>query len=262
MARRWGGLVLTLATLASGGCSIFQLGKSKSFGDWYVGPPGFSRGLDQNSKTRLNGKRSPIFGHFRLPEIIVQPHGGLEYPSRYTQTTDSMLEAMSTQMALQPGETATVTVFFKSRGEGNPEDSLAFDMFDGGLLEIIPYRLYTSKKGIGYKLGMTLVEPLITLMRGIGLFVRAPAYAIHDTVKILMIPVAAIYYGSGDEPKPLPKPKPKPKPPVRPTVREAAPTPAPRTRQVEELAPLPKPKEARASEDKKEPGSDPKSPPP
>ena len=192
-------LVLASAFVFSG-CSIFEWGKYDSFGEWYIGPAGITKMMEgTRSDEGLKVDRPPIYGHFRLPEVILQPAGGLKYPRRRTITNASLGDAIAATAEAQNQARATgygsasytrVTII-----TDGPEDSLNFDWNDAGLVELIPYRTYFSDKGIGYKIGITLVQPLNYTMTAImSIFFRAPVYVFHDSLKTVTIPFAALYY--------------------------------------------------------------------
>ena len=189
-------LLLVLAsTLMVSGCSIFEWGEYNSFGEWYIGPAGMTKALSgTGSDEGLRVDRPPIYGHFRLPEIIFQPAGGLTYPSRRTTSNDDLAKIISYAAAASSGDSHP-GFSYSIVSRNGPEDSLAFDWGDAGLVEVIPYRTYFSDKGIGYKIGITLVQPLTSAINVLTTaFWRLPACVVHDTLKTATIPFAAIHY--------------------------------------------------------------------
>jgi hypothetical protein len=202
-ARAIGALTLLLA---SSGCSMFELGKYKSFGDWYVGPPGFTRALEGTGADSIDGDRPPIYGHFRTFEILFQPVGGWHYPARSTATNGTLFEAMAAQAEAQRQAEysgyGTATYTSTRIHTDKATESLSFDWYDGGLVELVPYRTYASDEGVGYKVGVTLMQPLNWCWMLVNdVVIRAPVYVTHDVLKMVMVPVAAIYYAGGDEEK-------------------------------------------------------------
>ncbi len=196
--------VLTVFVLYCTGCSVFRFGDYKSFGEWLRGPAGFSRALDgKEHRDGIEEERSWIYLHFRMFELVFQPAGGIKYPRRITVTNSSLgdaimagLEARSEAQSYGYGEATYTRVSGLRTG---PKDSLYFDFFDAGLLEIIPYRTWASDEDLSYKIGMTLLQPFTTTVTGLFMIVRGPIYAGHDVVKTLTIPAAAIYYNTGSD---------------------------------------------------------------
>lgn len=193
-------LGLVLGPLAAG-CSSLSFGKYKSFSEWYVGPPGWDRmasGATENELVEfeqgLYGERPAIYGHLRFPELIFQPVGGGQYPKRRTVTTESFLDAMGAR------ERGYYT--HKVGNRDGAEDSLKFDLFDAGFIEAgLPYRTWLSSEGVGYKVGITLAQPLTAIAMVSMALVRVPAYVTHDVLKTAMIPVATFYYSDEKAPE-------------------------------------------------------------
>jgi hypothetical protein len=189
------------------------------FGEWLIGPPGFDKALGgKDNKEGLLGSRFWIYGPFRLPEVVIQPAGGLTYPKRWTVTNSSLMDAFAAmgearQQAQYTGYgTATYTRVTKL--ENGPDNSLYFDWFDAGAIELIPYRTWASDKGVGYKIGMTLLQPFNTTMNLMMTIVRGPIYVTHDALKLVTLPVAVVYYATGDsngKPAEAPKKQAEPK---------------------------------------------------
>ncbi|MEM7409318.1 MAG: hypothetical protein AAF430_03670 [Myxococcota bacterium] len=177
------------------GCATFELDDHHSFADWYVGDPGFDGAF--GTKT-IYAERPAIYGHFRLPEVVFQPVGGLHYPRRRVNTDRGQAAAMEawekaqrTGQAVQYQRETTVV--------GGHEKSFWFDTIDAGVIEIVPYRLWASDASAGEKVVYTLLQPGVTLVNACMTFVRAPIYAYLDVDKLLSVPVALLYYGSEEE---------------------------------------------------------------
>ncbi len=190
-------LVLTFAVLCSSGCSIFRMSDYNSFGEWYVGPVGMNKMLDgARASEGLDCKRPFIYGHFRTPEILFQPAGWCKYPNRCTVTNQSMFAAMAAQQ--RANDTGMAQTYMRttvySRG---PDNSLAFDWIDAGMIEVLPYRTWFSDKGAGYKVGMTVLHPLNYVWMGLvkACFVL-PTNLVHNGLKACAITFAAIYYAA------------------------------------------------------------------
>lgn len=196
--RRVLGMLLGLGALAPfSGCSPFQLASYDSFGDWYIGKAGINNALDTRQRQFRPGDviqepRPVIFGHFRLFEVLWQPVGGVHYPDRVTSVTpywrddDSGLEEDGTFAARRRKS--------RRRERGDADGRMAFDMIDGGVIDMIPYRLLASEATGPEKAVGSLLQPVIILFQVALDVFRVPVYAVHDVSKILVIPVAAFYY--------------------------------------------------------------------
>jgi hypothetical protein len=210
---------LALLVLGTSGCSVFRLADYDGFGKWLIGPPGFDKAVSgKKTKAGILGKRPWIYGPFRIPEVVLQPAGGLTYPKRWTVTNGSLMDAFAALGEAQSQARSTgygsATYTRVTKLEDGPDNSLYFDWFDAGAIELIPYRTWASNKGVGYKIGMTLLQPLNTTMNLLMVIVRGPIYVTHDAFKLVTLPVAVVYYASGDsggEPAKAKKEKAKPK---------------------------------------------------
>ena len=193
------------------GCSVFEWSRYDSFGEWYVGPAGFTHAMEgESSREGLLVSRPPIYGHFRLPELLIQPAGGWTYPKRITITNSSLVDAINAGLEAQRQADmyghGTASYMRVTEREDGPENSVFFDWWDAGIVEIIPYRTWASDEGVGYKIGITLLQPLNSTMTALySLIIRGPCYIVHDSLKTVTIPFAGIYYASrgsdADEPE-------------------------------------------------------------
>ncbi|MHC4514687.1 MAG: hypothetical protein ACYTGW_18460 [Planctomycetota bacterium] len=199
-------LLLVAISIPTSGCSIFEFSEYDGFGEWLIGPPGFSKMLyGTDSSEGIYGDRPFIYGPFRLPELVFQPVGGLKYPKRRTITNESLGDAMAAAADAQSQARATgygqASYTRVTRVETGADNCLAFDWFDSGIVEIIPYRAWASEKGVGYKLGVTAMQPLNGMMMVMMDTMRLPFYFVHDALKTVTIPVAAAYYATKDDGK-------------------------------------------------------------
>ncbi len=187
-------LAPALAVVLLGGCSAFQFDDYESFGDWYIGGAGFNKTLSANWKRPQPGDllfeaRPKIYGHFRLFEIIYQPIGGAEFPDRITATADKTRYFKPGHLEVEEDREPT-----RRRERGDPRNTMAFNTLDGGIVEFVPYRYYSAELPGSQKVARTFVQPGVIFAQVALDLLRAPLYAIHDVVKTLMIPVAAVYY--------------------------------------------------------------------
>lgn len=189
-------ILLIVVCMSAIGC----VSNYKTFGDWYVGAywtKDHEEGIDV-----LEGKRPSCYGHFRLPEIIFQPSGGLAYPEHNAG------EFLAHVVEPVPADTSL-----------GPFGHADFLIANGGIFDVIPYRELTadtycrftlinghpsyiySNRQEKYKLGDRLfnsaIHPIATgVAVGSRIWIRVPLYAVHDAVKTLMIPGALLYYWS------------------------------------------------------------------
>ena len=198
---RLGALALLLGGSA---CSVFELDQYKDFGDWYVGPPGFTGAMDGADDAKIVGERPACYGHFRTPELLFQPIGGWEYPERTTVTNETLFNAFAASGEAQRNaqyDGGVGVAYYESTKihTDRATDSLSFDWYDAGLVELVPYRTYASDEDVGYKIGVTLMQPLNWCWMVVNdVVIRAPVLVTHDVLKTVMLPVAAIYYSGKD----------------------------------------------------------------
>ena len=79
--------------LAGPGCSVFELNKYKSFGDWYVAPPEIVCPASGTEREEIDGGRSLCCGLLQTPEQFLQPFGGWTVPEPTTVCDDVIDEA-------------------------------------------------------------------------------------------------------------------------------------------------------------------------
>jgi hypothetical protein len=209
-------LIAALMSLTDFGCSYMQLSRYDNFGEWYLGKPGLAntitvKKINDTTKWLLEpapliaGRRPFIYGHFRLPEILFQPSGGLFFPARtnasqisssttttYTTVYNSAGYADHTNVS---SITAYTGVYDRSCERAGSSDWFGFCIHDAGMMELLPYRYYFSNADAGKKVGMTFLWPVIYAINvSEDIFWRAPVYAVHDVGKTLFIPIALVYY--------------------------------------------------------------------
>ncbi len=217
-------LFVIAASLSTGCASVYKLDQYDGFGDWFIGRPGLRNTLKAPIDARthkvadmllhtpyLAGKRCPIYLHLRFPELIFQPKGALWYPERMVVgkpgvRNDALYmfkKATTSNEDLRvknPQDYNYNQLYYAvGRESGEYKNSFSFDLTDGGLIEIIPYRVYTSDAKGGDKALRTVLQPFAWCLQVVyGVVCRAPVYIVHDVTKTLMIPVAAVYYLSRD----------------------------------------------------------------
>ncbi len=214
------------AMMATGCASVYKMDQYDGFGDWFVGRPGFRNTLKAPLDARTHKvtdytflhpplidtkRRIPLYLHLRLPEIIFQPAGCCWYPQRWVpgkpgarndaiyKYKKEMEGKEKIRFSGYPQYNYNQLYYAEQRETGDYTNSWTFEMTDAGLIEIIPYRLYTSDAKPGTKFFRTLMHPFNYILQvGYAVVWRVPVYAVHDISKTLMIPVAAIYYITRD----------------------------------------------------------------
>ncbi len=187
-------LLLLLVVPISSGCSIVQFDRFGSFGDWFVGSPGFNKTFSDaynypSPSDLIMEERPAIYGHFRLFEVIFQPVGGWQYPQRKTASDHVKRHFTDEEVDVEDVRRTT-----RMRERGDATYALSFNTMEAGLLELVPYRLFNSNATTAEKVVGAVVQPGVIIIQVALDFVRLPVYAVHDVAKTFMIPVAAIHY--------------------------------------------------------------------
>lgn len=208
---------LSLLAIFLSGCSIFQFSQYESFGDWYIGRAGFVNSVDVDSPPRFMGEmlgkyysviqedRPVLYGHFRLPELIWQPVGWSTYPARNMpvsniETGDWTSKSFSGTRWVAH-EHHSFNDYYKL-AHGSASKWFHFEISDGGVVDnLITYRYLGTNEGTLEKVMRTVFSPVIVAFSSTGVAIRAPAYAIHDVLKVPVIPIAAAYYALGGKVK-------------------------------------------------------------
>lgn len=159
-------------------CSPFQFEHHASFGQWYRGKSGFDRAIVSSSCETLED-RHWLYLHFRLPELIFNPQGGLRYPERCYQAEGGGW-------------------YYAGEGVVPPSGKAYFTGKDDGLVEVLfSYRSLNVDRVDGMRVEDTLIirDTVNRLfIYPFSLIPRVPFYAIHDVVKTAMIPYALVHY--------------------------------------------------------------------
>lgn len=218
--------VLVCSTFS--GCSFMRVKDYDNFYDWYIGEPGFAgaigikkyRGMTLPALANsviIREKRPSIYGHFRIPELLWQPAGGLTFPKMEVSPLEwqenpnpsapSGFDSAGKKSFHEFGHNADII----EKGIISSENIIAFHEKEAGLIDnMIRYRIWfveedeylfeyepgrklTTLSKIAYMTGLPLPIYQALGLYDMALF-RTPAYIIHDTGKTLWIPIAAIYY--------------------------------------------------------------------
>ncbi|MCB1191667.1 MAG: hypothetical protein KDK90_14585 [Leptospiraceae bacterium] len=175
-------LKLFLLLFCFSNCASLQFSKHNEFWDWLIGEPGIDKAMKKNNKiTGIIGNRHPFYLWLRTPEIILNPQGGLYFPDRIVKYKNKFY---STNALTEMKDQKLKKILLDKR-------DMIFITMDAGLVEfILPYRFILG----GYMNKAATSCVLSPLILTIGLPPRLIIYPIHDVIKTVMIPVAAVYY--------------------------------------------------------------------
>ncbi|MCB1194237.1 MAG: hypothetical protein KDK90_27625 [Leptospiraceae bacterium] len=167
-------------------CSTIQLNKHNGFWEWFIGKPGtLNAGGIREEPTDgvILGDRHPFYLWLRTPEIILNPQGGVYYPDMIIIGESGKIYNTS-----QMKENGTKML---------PERNLAFHVKETGLIDfLLMYREIFDPSGDMRFVGAycVLFPFFLFLFTGKNLVPKIIVYPIHDVIKTVMIPVAAVYY--------------------------------------------------------------------
>ncbi|MCB1194233.1 MAG: hypothetical protein KDK90_27605 [Leptospiraceae bacterium] len=167
-------------------CSSLQLDKHDGFWEWFIGKPGFINTMEvygEPRKGQLIGNRHPIYLWLRTPEILFNPQGGIYYP-------DMIIEGKSGKFYNTSEKNKFQEVLLEDR-------NMEFHIRETGLIDfLLMYREMFDPSGDIHFVGMYCVlSPFFGILYlGKNFIPKLVAYPIHDVIKTVMIPVAAVYY--------------------------------------------------------------------
>ncbi|MCP5495503.1 MAG: hypothetical protein H7A23_13185 [Leptospiraceae bacterium] len=171
--------------------SVAQVSKHDGFWDWFIGKPGVYNSfkiLDEPGAGVIVGKRHPYYLWFRTPEIIFNPQGGLYYPDMIVEDREDGKLYNTSEMSDIKDESKRQRIF-------NNRIAL-FLKLDMGLIDyLISYRDFIDPNGnltscFPFRYVVFPFYPIYSFLNT-GKYIY---YPIHDVVKTVMIPVAAVYY--------------------------------------------------------------------
>ncbi|MCB1194376.1 MAG: hypothetical protein KDK90_28345 [Leptospiraceae bacterium] len=184
--------IITLILISFSNCSSLQLDKHDGFWEWFIGKPGGANAMKISDKPRnaeLSGSRHLIYLWLRTPEIILNPQGGLYYSDMILEYEDDVWYNTSELESIK--DEKLKRLILKKRNK-------EFHMKESGLIDFIfAYREIFDPSGdidnvMGYCVGSP-IHLLLYIHRG-NLVPKLFYYPIHDVIKTVMIPVAAVYY--------------------------------------------------------------------
>ncbi|MDH5657464.1 MAG: hypothetical protein OEZ34_16240 [Spirochaetia bacterium] len=174
--------LLIFSVIFISNCSVFQFKSHHSFSDWYFGKPGIDNAFKGRFHTNKNcyeqsERRHPFYLHFRLFEVILNPQGGTKYPDYLGKCYPE---------AVTPEKIEKLY--------------MGYNMGGAGLIDaLIPYRYvsYINSRNDSNVTHYILIPfvSLVSLVPNLLInIIKIPLYAIHDTIKLLSVPFAVIYY--------------------------------------------------------------------
>ena len=169
-------------------CSSVQFRDDDNFWDWMKGPAGVrgKSGTNVNPMSEpehgtIIGKRHPFYLWFRTPEIIFNPQGWIYYPDMIVEFNGKFYN--TTELSNIKDERLKETILMRR--------SNFFRYHEAGLVEyVLPYREIIDGRpsnAVFYFFLSPILIPITYIERLIF-------YPIHDVIKTVMIPVAAVYY--------------------------------------------------------------------
>ncbi|MCB1194282.1 MAG: hypothetical protein KDK90_27860 [Leptospiraceae bacterium] len=169
-------------------CSTIQFSKHDGFWEYLKGKPGLQNAKDLIEVPRkgiMFGERHPFYLWFRTPEIIFNPQGGIYYPDMITEYGDKLYDTR---------DLSNIKEEKLKKGILSYRNGL-FTGMDGGLLDfILQYREWMDPSGNRQK--AVIICTFSPIWFSINLIYHGQIfiYPIHDVIKTVMIPVAAVYY--------------------------------------------------------------------
>ena len=181
------------------------MNKYSGFGEWYIGRPGLKNTYEvinpeddcltdnKDIIVRIEEERHPFFLHFRLPEVIINPQGGIYFPKVSRDCV--VLNERGKKGGLEYETRFSLLAMDRSHQSGR-KGNVTQGGLSGFIDTFIPYRLYTAKDvGTEDAMWLTIITPILGVGQLMHIFyIEIPVYFVHDVTKTVTIPFAGIYY--------------------------------------------------------------------
>ena len=169
-------------------CSSFQFSKHDGFWEYLKGKPGLQNAKDLEEIPRngiMFGERHPFYLWFRTPELIFNPQNGIYYPDMIVKYDDKLYDTKD--LSDVKDEITREKILGYRNGY--------FTGMDSGLIDyILQYREFFDPSGKPYRSAVRCIYFPIFFPMSLIYFGRIFIYPIHDVIKTVMLPVAAVYY--------------------------------------------------------------------
>lgn len=183
-------------------CSTFQFSKHDGLWEYVKGKPGTYNSMKVNdgaSDGYLVGERHPYYLWFRTPEIIFNPQGGLHYPDAYVKDARGVKD--------KSGKVYNTAELDQLKDEDLKlillgQKNFNFNRTDAGILDyLLVYRELLDESGgeeekSSHIAASCLYVGISPIFLAFHIPFRLIVYPIHDVIKTIMLPVAAIYYST------------------------------------------------------------------
>lgn len=173
-------------------CASLNMAAHDGFYEWFIGKPGYWNGMTIEKEPfegTMVGERHPYYLWLRTPEIIFNPQGGLYYP-------DMIAKDYRDGKFYNTAEISNITDKAKQERIFKKRNNLFMEL-DIGLVDyLIGYRDFNDPNGEEVNACFPfrfIALPILPIWSFLKTF-KYIYYPIHDVVKVVLLPVAGVYY--------------------------------------------------------------------
>ncbi|MCB1194284.1 MAG: hypothetical protein KDK90_27870, partial [Leptospiraceae bacterium] len=188
--------IIVLILFSFSNCASLQLDKHNGFWEWFIGKPGALNAAyipDDPIDVIILEERHPFYLWFRTPELILNLQGGIYYPDARVKKNGKFYNTNNIENIRNEKLKRSILVGRNANFHRNETGFVDF---------IIPYREIFDPSGENRMVVLYCVFSPILLLLSLDLadkhdtplIARMFIYPIHDVIKTVMIPVAAVYY--------------------------------------------------------------------